>query len=198
MLLLCGSLAPCRSYSTGQMLPNNVFERSYPCREFDLAKRIISFFHKASHLCMVGFTAGAAQGAMSNFCASKKEGRYATFLGNGCFTILHRYCFVEHLSPFIHCPYLARTPIFLKLNFGYHYAFWQVICFNPYCEFQCSWLRGFPWFVCELPLSAVVWNRSCNDQLFRCCWSATIFQFSVEVCISLPPVSVNNTVIQWK
>lgn len=104
------SLAPCRSYSTGQMLPNNVFERSYPCREFDLAKRIISFFHKASHLCMVGFTAGAAQGAMSNFCASKKEGRLSVSiptvssnaLGYGVFLGLYanfRYqllCGIDH------------------------------------------------------------------------------------------------------
>uniref|UniRef100_A0A5B6ZD49 Uncharacterized protein n=1 Tax=Davidia involucrata TaxID=16924 RepID=A0A5B6ZD49_DAVIN len=78
------SLAPCRSYgntfrfdlqNTLQKLPNNIFEKSYPLREFDLQKRIHSFFYKAAELCMVGFTAGAVQGALSNLSASKKEGR---------------------------------------------------------------------------------------------------------------------------
>ncbi|OVA10427.1 Protein of unknown function DUF3411 [Macleaya cordata] len=78
------SLAPCRSYgntfrfdlqNTIQKLPNNVFERSYPQRAFDLQKRIHSFFYKAAELCMVGITAGAVQGALSKLSASKKEGR---------------------------------------------------------------------------------------------------------------------------
>ncbi|XP_022855107.1 protein RETICULATA-RELATED 1, chloroplastic-like isoform X1 [Olea europaea var. sylvestris] len=78
------SLAPCRSYgntfrfdlqNTLQKLPNNIFEKSYPLREFDFQKRLHSFFYKAAELCMVGFTAGAAQGAVSNLVAHKKEGR---------------------------------------------------------------------------------------------------------------------------
>lgn len=78
------SLAPCRSYgntfqfdlqNTLQKLPNNIFEKSYPLREFDLQKRIQSFIFKAAELCTVGLTAGAIQGAVSNFSASKKEGR---------------------------------------------------------------------------------------------------------------------------
>ncbi|KAK6135412.1 hypothetical protein DH2020_030831 [Rehmannia glutinosa] len=78
------SLAPCRSYgntfqfdlqNTLQKLPNNIFEKSYPLREFDFQKRLQSFFYKAAELCMVGFTAGAVQGAVSNLAASKKEGR---------------------------------------------------------------------------------------------------------------------------
>ncbi|KAL7205856.1 hypothetical protein ACSBR2_018721 [Camellia fascicularis] len=78
------SLAPCRSYghtfrfdlqNTLQKLPNNIFEKSYPLREFDLQKRIHSFLYKAAELCMVGFTSGAAQAALSNLCARKKEGR---------------------------------------------------------------------------------------------------------------------------
>ncbi|KVI01761.1 Protein of unknown function DUF3411 [Cynara cardunculus var. scolymus] len=53
------SLAPCRSYgntfrfdlqNTLQKLPNNVFEKSYPLREFDMQKRIHSFFYKAAEL----------------------------------------------------------------------------------------------------------------------------------------------------
>ncbi|KAL8197686.1 hypothetical protein R6Q57_006251 [Mikania cordata] len=78
------SLAPCRSYgntfhfdlqNTLQKLPNNIFEKSYPMREFDMQKRIQSFFYKAAELCMVGLTAGAAQGALTNLVAQKKEGR---------------------------------------------------------------------------------------------------------------------------
>jgi len=78
------SLAPCRSYGTTfqfnlqnalQKLPNNIFERSYPLREFDMQKRIHSFFYKAAELCMVGMAAGAANGALSNLISSKKEGR---------------------------------------------------------------------------------------------------------------------------
>ncbi|CBI23847.3 unnamed protein product, partial [Vitis vinifera] len=78
------SLAPCRSYgntfrfdlqNTLQKLPNNIFEKSYPLREFDLQKRIHSFFYKAAEFCMVGLTAGAAQGALTNFAASKKKDR---------------------------------------------------------------------------------------------------------------------------
>lgn len=78
------SLAPCRSYgntfrfdlqNTLQKLPNNVFEKSYPLREFDLQKRIHSLFFKAAELCMVGLTAGAVQGSLSNFLAGKKKER---------------------------------------------------------------------------------------------------------------------------
>ncbi|KAG5625585.1 hypothetical protein H5410_010803 [Solanum commersonii] len=78
------TLAPCQSYgntfrydlqNTLQKLPNNIFEKSYPLREFDLQKRIHSFFYKAAELCMIGLSAGAVQGALSNLLASKKEGR---------------------------------------------------------------------------------------------------------------------------
>ncbi|XP_073065826.1 uncharacterized protein [Primulina eburnea] len=78
------SLAPCRSYgntfqfdlqNTLQKLPNNIFEKSYPLREFDFQKRLQSILFKAAELCIVGFTAGAAQGAASTLVASKKEGR---------------------------------------------------------------------------------------------------------------------------
>ncbi|PHT41500.1 hypothetical protein CQW23_20354 [Capsicum baccatum] len=78
------TLAPCQSYgntfrydlqNTLQKLPNNIFEKSYPLREFDLQKRVHSFFYKAAELCMLGLSAGAVQGALSNLLASKKEGR---------------------------------------------------------------------------------------------------------------------------
>ncbi|XP_060669318.1 protein RETICULATA-RELATED 1, chloroplastic-like isoform X2 [Ziziphus jujuba] len=77
-------LATCRSYgnvfqfdlqNTLQKLPNNIFERSYPLREFDLQKRIHSFFYKAAEFCMAGLTAGAVQGSLSNYLASKEDGR---------------------------------------------------------------------------------------------------------------------------
>ncbi|KAF5201402.1 Reticulata-related 6 protein [Thalictrum thalictroides] len=100
------SLAPCRSYgntfqfdlqNTIQKLPNNIFEMSYPQRSFDLQKRIQSFFYKAAELCMVGVTAGAAQGALSQFLASKKTERLsvtmptvkANALGYGAFLGLY-------------------------------------------------------------------------------------------------------------
>lgn len=78
------SVAPCRSYgstfrfdlqNTIQKLPNNIFEKSYPMREFDLQKRIHSFFYKAAELCLVGLTAGSIQGALSKFASSRKQGR---------------------------------------------------------------------------------------------------------------------------
>ncbi|XP_038989715.1 protein RETICULATA-RELATED 1, chloroplastic-like isoform X2 [Phoenix dactylifera] len=79
------SLAPCRSYgntfhfdlqNTIQKLPNNIFEKSYPLREFDLQKRIQSFFlYKVPELCLVGVIAGSLQGILSKVSSSKKEGR---------------------------------------------------------------------------------------------------------------------------
>eukprot|EP01018_Ginkgo_biloba_P038815 Gb_39150 [translate_table: standard] len=83
------SLAPCRSYgntfhfnlqNTLQKLPNNIFERSYPLREFDMQKRIHSFFYKAAELCMVGMVAGAAHGSLSKLAGSKKEGRTSVLM----------------------------------------------------------------------------------------------------------------------
>ncbi|XP_042508951.1 protein RETICULATA-RELATED 1, chloroplastic-like [Macadamia integrifolia] len=85
------SLAPCRSYgntfrfdlqNTLQKLPNNIFEKSYPLREFDLQKRIHSFFYKAAEMCLVGLTAGAAQAALTKLSASKKEGRLSVTVPN--------------------------------------------------------------------------------------------------------------------
>ncbi|KAJ8620708.1 hypothetical protein MRB53_029237 [Persea americana] len=76
------SLAPCRSYgntfrfdlqNTLQKLPNNVFEKSYPLREFDLQKRLHSFFYKGAEFCLVGLMAGAVQGTLSKVSATKKE-----------------------------------------------------------------------------------------------------------------------------
>lgn len=78
------TLAPCRSYgntfrfdlqNTLQKLPNNIFEKSYPLREFELQKRVHSFFYKAAELCVVGLGAGAIQGQLSNFLASKRKDR---------------------------------------------------------------------------------------------------------------------------
>lgn len=111
------SLAPCRSYgntfrfdlqNTLQKLPNNIFEKSYPMREFDLQKRFHSFFFKAAELCMVGLTAGAVQGSLSNYLASKKEGRLSVTipsartnaLGYGAFLGLYANLRYQLLSGF--------------------------------------------------------------------------------------------------
>lgn len=76
------SLAPCRSYgstfkfnlqNTIQKLPNNVFERSYAFREFDMTKRVQSFFYKAGELCLVGLLTGAASGGLVKLIGSGKE-----------------------------------------------------------------------------------------------------------------------------
>ncbi|CAA7410682.1 unnamed protein product [Spirodela intermedia] len=78
------SLAPCHSYANTfqfewqnalNKLPNNVFEKNYLLREFDLQKRIQSFFYKAAGLSLAGLASGMAQGALSNYSAGKKEGR---------------------------------------------------------------------------------------------------------------------------
>ncbi|XP_009596329.1 protein RETICULATA-RELATED 1, chloroplastic-like [Nicotiana tomentosiformis] len=78
------SLAPCYSFGNKfyfdwrnrlQILPNNIFEKSYLLRKFDLQKRIHSFFYKAVELCMVGLTVGAVQGSLWKLLAAKKEGR---------------------------------------------------------------------------------------------------------------------------
>ncbi|XP_073041542.1 uncharacterized protein [Primulina eburnea] len=111
------SLAPCRSYgntfqfdlqNTLQKLPNNIFEKSYPLREFDFQKRLQSILFKAAELCMVGFTAGTAQGAASTLVASKKEGRLsvtipsasANALGYGAFLGLYANLRYQLLSGF--------------------------------------------------------------------------------------------------
>ncbi|XP_042473117.1 protein RETICULATA-RELATED 1, chloroplastic-like [Zingiber officinale] len=82
--IIVWSLAPCRSYgntfrfdleNTIQKLPNNIFENSYPMREFDLQKRIYSFFYKAAEFSLLGLAAGTIQGAISKAFAAKKEGR---------------------------------------------------------------------------------------------------------------------------
>ncbi|XP_074274997.1 protein RETICULATA-RELATED 5, chloroplastic-like [Silene latifolia] len=100
------SLAPCRSYgstfrfdlqNTLQKLPNNIFEKSYHQREFDLQKRVHSFFYKAAELCFVGLSAGAVQGGLSNLCAKRKDGRLSVTtpsvrsnaLGTGAFLGLY-------------------------------------------------------------------------------------------------------------
>ncbi|KAJ0964353.1 hypothetical protein J5N97_029475 [Dioscorea zingiberensis] len=76
------SLAPCLSYGTTfhfdlqntiQKLPNNIFERSYPLREFDLQKRVQSFFYKAAEFCLFGLIIGSVQGTLSKLSSKRKE-----------------------------------------------------------------------------------------------------------------------------
>ncbi|KQK18337.1 protein RETICULATA-RELATED 1, chloroplastic isoform X1 [Brachypodium distachyon] len=68
------SLAPCRSYMI-QKLPSNIFEKSYPMRQFDLLRRIQSLFGKAAELCLGGLLAGSIQGGLSNVLSSGRERR---------------------------------------------------------------------------------------------------------------------------
>jgi hypothetical protein len=79
---ICWSLAPSRSYgstfkyefqNTIQKLPNNVFDKSYPLREFDLPKRIYSFFYKAAELSLVGMVTGAAGAGLARVMPSSRN-----------------------------------------------------------------------------------------------------------------------------
>ncbi|CAK9227427.1 unnamed protein product [Sphagnum jensenii] len=79
---ICWSLAPSRSYgstfkyefqNTIQKLPNNVFDKSYPLREFDLQKRIYSFFYKAAELSLVGMVTGAAGAGLARVMPSSRN-----------------------------------------------------------------------------------------------------------------------------
>ncbi|KAK8447646.1 hypothetical protein SEVIR_8G115000v4 [Setaria viridis] len=65
-------LAPCRSY-TIQRVPNNIFEKSYPMRQFDLLRRTQSFFSKAAQLCLGGLVVGSIQGGLSKVISARKE-----------------------------------------------------------------------------------------------------------------------------
>ncbi|KAM0860270.1 hypothetical protein ACQ4PT_046649 [Festuca glaucescens] len=68
------SLAPCRSYMI-QKLPNNIFEKSYPMRQFDLLTRTQSLFSKAAELCLGGLIVGSIQGGLSNVLSAGRERR---------------------------------------------------------------------------------------------------------------------------
>ena len=83
-LVVLGLLAPCRSYGSTsrfdfqhaiEKLPNNIFEKSYPLREFDLQKRINAFLYKAAELSLVGVIAGSVQGGLSKALSARKESR---------------------------------------------------------------------------------------------------------------------------
>eukprot|EP00475_Leptophrys_vorax_P025518 TRINITY_DN3575_c0_g1_i1.p1 TRINITY_DN3575_c0_g1~~TRINITY_DN3575_c0_g1_i1.p1 ORF type:complete len:390 (-),score=14.53 TRINITY_DN3575_c0_g1_i1:167-1336(-) len=69
------SLSPSRSYGSTatsewqmalQKLPNNMFDKSYPLREFNLPARAGSFFFNAAKLSLVGSAVGGAGGLLSN------------------------------------------------------------------------------------------------------------------------------------
>lgn len=76
------ALAPSRSYGSTfkyefqnslQKLPNHVFDKSYPLREFDMSKRVFSFFYKAAQLSLVGMVTGAAGAGLSRVMPSSKK-----------------------------------------------------------------------------------------------------------------------------
>lgn len=83
-VMVLGLLAPCRSYGSTsrfdfqnaiEKLPNNIFEKSYPLRQFDLQKRISAFFYKAAELSLLGVVAGSIQGGLSKALSARKERR---------------------------------------------------------------------------------------------------------------------------
>jgi len=76
------ALAPIRSYGSTfkyefqnslQKLPNHVFDKSYPLREFDMPKRVFSFFYKAAQLSLVGMVTGAAGAGLSSVMPSARD-----------------------------------------------------------------------------------------------------------------------------
>lgn len=76
------SLAPSRSYGSTfkyswqnaiQKLPNNVFDKSYPLREFDMPMRIYSFLYRTLQLSLVGMAAGAGGAALSKVMPSARK-----------------------------------------------------------------------------------------------------------------------------
>uniref|UniRef100_A0ACD5Y5Q0 Uncharacterized protein n=1 Tax=Avena sativa TaxID=4498 RepID=A0ACD5Y5Q0_AVESA len=88
-LVVLWLLAPCRSYGSTsrfdfqnaiEKLPNNIFEKSYPLREFDPRKRINAFLYKAAELSLAGVVAGSVQGGLSKALPARKEGRLSVTL----------------------------------------------------------------------------------------------------------------------
>ncbi|KAH7516378.1 hypothetical protein FEM48_Zijuj10G0128800 [Ziziphus jujuba var. spinosa] len=119
-------LATCRSYgnilqfdlqNTLQKLPNNIFERSYPLREFDLQKRIHSFFYKAAELCMAGLTAGAVQGSLSNYLASKEDGRYEANENTVSFVKLNSYLCQYQVQALMHLVMVAFLGLYANMRY---------------------------------------------------------------------------------
>eukprot|EP00850_Spirogloea_muscicola_P003868 SM000016S01856 [mRNA] locus=s16:284352:287208:- [translate_table: standard] len=82
------TVSPSRSYGTTarsdwqnalQKLPNNMFDKSYPLREFNTQSRVFSLALKGAELSLVGSAIGAAGGAISNLVAAIKKKRNPKF-----------------------------------------------------------------------------------------------------------------------
>eukprot|EP00850_Spirogloea_muscicola_P014278 SM000101S09276 [mRNA] locus=s101:323761:326612:+ [translate_table: standard] len=82
------TVSPSRSYGTTarsdwqnalQKLPNNMFDKSYPLREFNTQSRVFSLALKGAELSLVGSAIGAAGGAISNLVAAFKKKRNPKF-----------------------------------------------------------------------------------------------------------------------
>lgn len=76
------ALAPSRSYGSTfkyefqnaiQKLPNHAFDKSYPLREFDMPKRVFSFFYKAAQLGLVGMITGSVGAGLSSLMPSARN-----------------------------------------------------------------------------------------------------------------------------
>lgn len=76
------ALAPSRSFGVQsrstwqnalQQLPNNVFDKSGPLRDYTLQRRVTSFVYKAAELSAAGCAAGALGGALSNGLVSLRR-----------------------------------------------------------------------------------------------------------------------------
>ncbi|KAK1320446.1 hypothetical protein QJS10_CPA03g00778 [Acorus calamus] len=83
--IIVWSLAPCRPFgntfrfdfqNTLYKLPNNIFEKSYPLREFDLQKRSLSFVVNGVQLFLVGLLTGGVQGVLSKVSPNRRANGY--------------------------------------------------------------------------------------------------------------------------
>lgn len=83
------SLSPSRSYGSTatsewqmalQKLPNNMFDKSYPLREFNMPARAGSFFFNAAKLSLVGTAVGSIGGLLSNAVLSAHKKKDASYL----------------------------------------------------------------------------------------------------------------------
>ncbi|XP_002975039.2 protein RETICULATA-RELATED 1, chloroplastic [Selaginella moellendorffii] len=86
-LAVVWSLAPTRSYGSTfkyefqnvlQKLPNNIFDKSYSMRNYNMGQRLCSFFYKAGVLGFFGAFLGAAGAGLSKACITLRKQRGAS------------------------------------------------------------------------------------------------------------------------
>lgn len=149
------SLAPCRSYMI-QKLPNNIFEKSYPMRQFGLLGRTQSLFSKAAELCLGGLIVGSIQGGLSNVLSAGRERRWVTmcslslcspnallFLSN--YTVLSVRFWSLILTNLITCRLSMTVPSISNnaLSYGAYYGLYANLRYQFLCGLDRSMANQF-------------------------------------------------------